>query len=114
VKTAEVKPVDKAPHAAAAPKVSEPQVAAIPTGAYRIQLGSVSTEGQASNFWNAQRDKNGDLLGKLALNVEKATISGKIYYRIQAGPLKDAASARTLCDQLKRRQIGCIIVNPKN
>lgn len=109
VRAADAKPGDKPARAEPAP-----QVASIPTGAYRIQLGSVSTEGQATGFWAAQRDKNGDLLGQLALNVEKATISGKTYYRIQAGPLKDSASARTLCDQLKRRQIGCIIVNPKN
>ena len=118
VRSAEIKPVDKtpdkAPRAEPVAKAPEPQVASVPAGAYRIQLGSVSTEAQASNFWNAQRDKNGDLLGKLALNVEKATIHGKTYYRIQAGPLKDAAGARALCDQLKRRQIGCIIVNPKH
>lgn len=109
VRAVQVKPVDKPARAAPAP-----QVASIPAGAYRIQLGSVSTERQATNFWTAQHDKNGDLLGKLALNIEKATISGKTYYRIQAGPLKDSASARSLCDQLKRRQMGCIIVNPKN
>ena len=114
VRPAVVKPVDKAAPAAAPANPAEPQVAAIPAGAYRIQLGSVSTEAQASRFWSDQREKNGDLLGKLALNVEKAAIGGKTYYRIQVGPLKDAASARTLCDQLKRRQMGCIIVNPKN
>ena len=118
VRAAEVKPVDRpaAPAAKAepAPKAETPQVAAIPPGAYRVQLGSVSSEGQASKFWSAQRDKNDDLLGKLALNVEKATVGGKTYYRIQAGPLRDADSARSLCDQLKRRQVGCIIVNPKN
>jgi hypothetical protein len=113
VRPAPVKPVDKTVRAAPVKPAAEEQVASIPTGAYRIQLGSVSSESQATKFWGAQRDKNGDLLGKLALSVEKTAISGKVYYRIQAGPLKDAASARTLCDQLKQRQIGCFIVNPK-
>jgi hypothetical protein len=117
IKAAPVKPVDKPARAAAPAKpAAEPeqqQLASIPAGAYRIQLGSVSSEGQASKFWSAQREKNGDLLGKLALNVEKTSIGGKVFYRIQAGPVKDAASARVLCDQLKQRQIGCIIVNPK-
>jgi hypothetical protein len=118
VRAAEVKPVDRLAERTAkaepAPKAEAPQVAAIPAGAYRVQLGSVSSEGQATKFWGTQRDKNDDLLGKLALNVERATIGGKTYYRIQAGPLRDADSARSLCDQLKRRQVGCIIVNPKN
>jgi hypothetical protein len=113
VRSAPVKTVDKTEHATPAKPAHEEQLASIPSGAFRIQLGSVSSEAQAGKFVKAQRDKNGDLLGKLALNVEKTTISGKVYYRIQAGPLKDAASARTLCDQLKRRQIGCFIVTPK-
>jgi septal ring-binding cell division protein DamX len=118
VRAAEVKPVDRPAERPAkaepARKAETPQVAAIPSGAYRVQLGSVSSEGQATKFWSAQQDKNDDLLGKLALNVERATVGGKTYYRIQAGPLGDADSARSLCDQLKRRQVGCIIVNPKN
>jgi cell division septation protein DedD len=116
IKAAPVNPVDKSARTAAPVKPAaepEQQIASIPAGAYRIQLGSVSSEGQASKFWSAQREKNGDLLGKLALNVEKTSVGGKVFYRIQAGPMKDAASARVLCDQLKQRQIGCIIVNPK-
>ena len=116
IKAAPVKPVDKTVRTATPVKQGaepEEQIASIPAGAYRIQLGSVSSEGQASKFWSAQREKNGDLLGKLALNVEKTSVGGKVFYRIQAGPMKDAASARVLCDQLKQRQIGCIIVNPK-
>ncbi len=116
IKTAPVKTIDKTAHPAPAKMAQEThaeQLASVPAHAYRIQLGSVSSEAQAAHFVKVQRDKNGDLLGKLALGVEKTKIAGKVYYRIQAGPLKDAASARTLCDQLKRRQNGCFIVTPK-
>jgi cell division septation protein DedD len=103
VRTAPVKP-------APAP---ETKVAAIPTGAYKVQIGSVSSEDQAPRMWSIQRDKSAGLLASLSMNVEKTVIKGKAYYRVQAGPLKDAASARNLCDQLKQHQIGCFVVHPK-
>ena len=91
----------------------EPKVASIPTGAYKIQIGSVSSEEQAGRLWSIQSGKSGGLLSGLSMNVEKTVIKGKAYYRIQAGPLKDAANARKLCDDLKQRQIGCFVVYPK-
>ncbi len=115
VRTAPVKTIDMS-HTAPVKTTREPkaeQLASVPSGVYRIQLGSVSSEAQATHFIKTQKDKNGDLLGKLALGVEKTKIAGKVYYRVQAGPLKDAASARSLCDQLKRRHNGCFIVAPK-
>jgi len=107
VRTAPVKP---APSPSAA---RETKVASIPAGAYKVQIGSVSSEEQAGRLWNTQRDKSGGLLSRLAMNIEKTVIKGKPFYRVQAGPLKDAADARKLCDGLKQRQIGCFVVYPK-
>ena len=98
---------------APAAKPPAPKVAAIPKGAYRVQIGSVSTEAQAGRLWNTQSAKSGGLLAKLSMNVEKTVIKGKSYYRVQAGPFSDAAGARALCDKLKGRQIGCFVVHPK-
>jgi cell division septation protein DedD len=103
-------PVKPAPAPAATP---EPKVASLSPGAYKVQIGSVSSEEQASRLWKVQSGKSGGLLDKLAMNVEKTVIKGKAYYRIQAGPLRDADSARKLCDELKQRQIGCFVVYPK-
>ena len=103
VRTAPVKP-------APAPA---PKVAAIPRGAYKVQIGSVSSKDQAGRLWNIQSGKSGGLLTQLSMNVERTVIKGKPYYRIQAGPLNDAAAARSLCDKLKQRQVGCFVVYPK-
>jgi hypothetical protein len=32
------------------------------------------------------------------------------YYRVEAGPLADAAAASRLCGELKKRNLGCTIV----
>ena len=105
-------PVKPAPTPAPTP-APEPKVASLPAGAYKVQIGSVSSEEQASRLWNVQSGKSGGLLDKLSMNVEKTVIKGKAYYRIQAGPLRDADAARKLCDDLKQRQIGCFVVYPK-
>lgn len=103
VRTAPVKP-------APAP---EPKVAAVPTGRYKVQIGSVSSEDQAGRLWNIQTGKSNGLLSQLSMHIEKKVIKGKAYYRVQAGPLEDAASARNLCAELKKRQVGCFVVHPK-
>jgi cell division protein FtsN len=107
------KEVKAAPVTPAPSPAPEPKVASIPSGAYKVQIGSVSSEEQANRLWTIQSGKSGGLLGKLSMNIEKTVIKGKAYYRIQAGPLDDAASARSLCDKLKQRQVGCFVVYPK-
>lgn len=80
--------------------------------AFRIQIGSVSSDVQGKKFWDSQSVKHRDLFGNLSLNLQKATIKGKTFYRIQGGPLPDRAAAAGLCRKLKARKIGCIVVPP--
>ena len=96
------------------PEKTEAQPPGAADGSYRIQIGSVSSDAQARRLWKQQSDKNGDLLGALSLNIQQATIKGRTYYRVQGGPLSGRASARSLCNELKKRQLGCIIVRPKS
>ena len=58
--------------------------------------------------------KHLDLLGRLGLTITKADLgAGKgIFYRLRAGPLADEGTARGLCKQLTRRQIGCLVIRP--
>jgi hypothetical protein len=92
------------------PKPTKPAAAA--GKAFRIQIGSVSSNVQGKKFWDSQSAKHRDLFGKLSLNLQKATIKGKVFYRIQGGPLPDRAAATGLCQKLKARKIGCIVVPP--
>jgi len=101
--------------AAAAPaKAPQPQPAAQPkaatAGGIRLQLGAVRSEDAAREEWERIKRKNADLLGTLSATPVRADLGDKgIYYRIQTGPVSDAAAAERICSELRQRSIGCII-----
>ena len=53
-------------------------------------------------------------LEPMGLIVTKAHLGpGKgIFYRLRAGPIANETAARTLCQQLTKRKIGCLIIKP--
>jgi len=80
-------------------------------GGLRLQLGSVRSEGVALEEWDRIKRTNQDLLGHLTAVAVRAELGDKgTYYRIQAGPVADAATAQRLCGELKQRHLGCLIV----
>ncbi len=111
--------------ATVAPTATAPAVAALPpptapappapaavTG-YRLQLGALRSEEAARHEWEKLKKAHGDLLGALNAAWPRADLGERgIYYRIQAGPIGDVAAAEHLCGELKRRNVGCILVRP--
>jgi cell division septation protein DedD len=112
--------------ATAVPTTTAPAVAAVPpppapappvpvaavTG-YRLQLGALRSEEAARHEWEKLKKAHGDLLGALNAAWPRADLGERgIYYRIQAGPVGDVATAEQLCGELKRRNVGCILVRP--
>ncbi len=85
------------------------------SNSYLVQLAAARSSKGARNEWDRLKTKNKDLLGSLGLTVTKADLGpGKgIFYRLRAGPLANEAAARTLCQQLTKRQIGCLIIKPQ-
>lgn len=120
--TPPVPPAPAAPTAAvkppAPPKAPAGQPAAVkppapPGKGYRVQIGSMRSQASAERAWKITSGKHKDVLGGLSLHVQRAAVRGRgEFFRVQAGPLKDAAAARQACDTLKRRKVGCIIVRP--
>jgi hypothetical protein len=91
------------------------QKAAVPAstetaaGAVQVRLGSLRTPEAAREEWQRLKRANGDLLGELRANAVSADLGERgIWYRIMAGPL-DEAAAEKLCDEMKRRNHGCIV-----
>jgi pyruvate/2-oxoglutarate dehydrogenase complex dihydrolipoamide acyltransferase (E2) component len=113
-------PAAAAPSAAHAAPEKKTKVAALPPPAsaaagkgYRLQLGSVRTPDAAAKEWARLRQQNQDMLGRLAMSPVRVDLGARgIFYRIQAGPLADAATAERACDELKRRGVGCLLVKP--
>ena len=80
-------------------------------GGLKLQLGAVRSEGVAREEWARIKRTNADLLGHLTAVAVRADLGDKgVYYRIQAGPVGDPATAERLCGALKQRHLGCIIV----
>ena len=95
-----------------APAPSKPPAGQVPAkaGGTRLQLGSVRSEEAARQEWERIKRKNPDLLGSLSAAPIRADLGDKgIYYRIETAPVADSAAAERLCNQLKQRDIGCII-----
>ena len=79
---------------------------------HRIQLASVRTEEQARATWARLQQSNGDVLGELTMRAVRVELGDRgVFYRVQAGPLEDAA-AQAACSKLRSRSIECLVVRP--
>ncbi len=99
-------PVVKAPEPVA--KAAEP-VAPV-AGTYLVQLASITSRDATKPAWKGMQAAHPDLLGDLAMSVQKAEVKGKTYYRIQAGPFPNRPTALDVCAQLKAKQQDCLVV----
>lgn len=80
------------------------------TGPVQIRLASVRTPDAARTEWERLKHDNADLLGNLRGYAVRADLGDKgIFYRIEAGPFRDAAAAAHVCGELKQRGLGCIL-----
>ncbi len=97
---------------ASAPKSAAP--AARPAGSgYRVQLAAVRSDRDARREWTRLRTRHSGLLGRLRHSVVRADLGDKgIYYRLRAGPLENKAAARSLCGELTKIKVGCLVVRP--
>jgi hypothetical protein len=96
------KPPGKTEAAAARPATAQK------TGGVRIQLGSMRSEEVARQEWDRIRRANSDVLGNVGATPVRADLGEKgVFYRLQTPPIADA---ERVCSELKRRNVGCIIV----
>ena len=80
------------------------------TGAVRVRLASLRSPDAAREAWVRLKRDNPDLLGRLSAVAVRIDLGDKgIYYRVEAGPVADAAAAQRLCSELRRRKLGCIL-----
>lgn len=95
--------------AATAPAVSGG--ATIAAGDFLIQLASLTSPEAAQKAWGKMQKAHPSLLGDMTVSIQEADITGKgKYYRVQAGPLPNRATADDMCAQLKAAKQDCIVV----
>ena len=99
--------------AAAAAAPPSPPPAPADAGGYRLQLAAMRNAEDAKREWEKLRQANKDLLDSLPAAWPRADLGQRgVFYRLQAGPIADVATAERICGELKRRNIGCILVRP--
>jgi outer membrane biosynthesis protein TonB len=80
---------------------------------YRLQLGSVRSVEEAQREWDRLKRVEPELLGKFKADAVRADLGERgVFYRIEAGRFANAAEGDRLCAELKRHDIGCILVKP--
>lgn len=94
------------------PPAPAPQPApSLAAGEFLIQLASLTSADAARSAWSGLQKKHPGLLGDMQLFVQEIEIEGKgKFYRVQAGPLPNRATADDLCAQLKAQKQDCIVV----
>lgn len=101
-----------APQVAAVPAMPAPAASAVkPTsgGDWLIQLGALKGADLAEKEWARIQRANADLLGGLKSDIMRVELGEKgTFWRLRAGPLSEQ-NAKTLCSQLKERNLGCIL-----
>lgn len=104
------KPIAKASPAPAAPAANNGDI----SNSYRIQLAAARSEKAVKSEWDKLQRRNKDLLGALQLQVTKIDLGSTkgTFYRLRAGPLTSSSQAKALCERLKQRKLGCLVVKP--
>ncbi|MCF8480789.1 MAG: SPOR domain-containing protein [Rhodospirillum sp.] len=108
-------PVAPIPAQAAAKPVSPPAPAAVSTtgakGDTLVQVAALRSEAAAEEAWRGIQSKNKELLGGFPHQIVRADLGDKgIYFRLRVGPVGDQTQAKSLCETLKSRGQGCIVV----
>lgn len=82
-------------------------------GTVRVQLAAFREEQVARAGWDKLTGKYGSLLSDLKPFVVRVDLGEDkgIFYRLQAGPLKDEKAAERLCDALEARKQSCLVVD---
>ena len=85
---------------------------------FRVQLGAFSNPQNAQRGWELLRDAHPDLLGDMtidvSLHINKVDLGAErgVVFRVQAGPFAQETEARSLCGELKNREVGCFLIHP--
>ncbi len=92
----------------AAKKPIEPSGA----GPYKVQLGAYGNQKRARLGWDNLSAAAKDLLGRLPHSILRADLGTEkgVVYRLRTGNMATRAEAKSLCGELKKREIACFVV----
>ncbi|MFD1486913.1 SPOR domain-containing protein, partial [Ancylobacter vacuolatus] len=84
--------------------------AAVPAGAYVVQIAAVRSEAEAQATWRTAQSRYSDLLRNQPFSVKRADLGDKgIYYRAQVGNFSAREGAVSLCEALRAQGTTCMV-----
>lgn len=93
--------------------VPAPAPAVVKAGQFMVQLSALKTEASAKAEWKRITKQNADILGGFEMNIQRADLGARgIFWRLRAAYLPDRKAAQDVCDKLKERKVGCLIIAP--
>jgi cell division septation protein DedD len=108
----DVRPEDIKP--TPAPKRKElvlPEEKIVSESGSRIQLGAFRTAQDAEEKWQELSSQFTSLLSEKRHFTERADLGSKgIFYRLQVGPITNAAEGKSICQKLIENNQGCFFV----
>lgn len=86
-----------------------------PGGMFWVQLGAFSDVGEAQSRWSEMLSVHGDLLGRMQPQISYPALSSSAQsvFHLRTGPFVNRPAAENLCDSLKSRRMGCIVVQSR-
>lgn len=110
--TAAAKPPAPLPSAPPSPPAAQQTPKPSGGGSWRVQLASVRSEAEAAAEWKRLSSRYASALNGVGMQIVKADLGEKgVFYRVQGGGL-DEIGARSVCEQLKSQNVGCVVVKP--
>jgi hypothetical protein len=92
-----------------------PEVSVVTTvgDGFKVQLASVRSMDAARGEWTRLSKRHADVLGDLDLDVDRADLGSRgIFFRVRGGPIATEVAAKALCETMKSRDVGCLVIKP--
>ncbi len=81
-------------------------------GVVRVQIASYSSGGDAETAWQRLQRRHPDLLAEMEARIAETAIGNATYWRLQVGAFPRRSDADRFCDELKKRDVDCLVVAP--
>ena len=79
--------------------------------AYWVQIASFGSAETSRQEWQRLQSAHPDLLAELELSLQQAQVADKgTFYRVRTGPFAGVSAPKRLCEALKARDQGCLVV----
>jgi D-alanyl-D-alanine carboxypeptidase len=88
----------------------EPSVAGVVAGGFQIQIGAFQSASEAERQLTAVRERAAGLLAAAPAITQQVKQGDKILYRARYAGFNAQASAATVCTELKRLKVDCLVM----